>query len=124
MVLDASALLALVFNEPHAPWVLEQMELGRDSLIMGTVNLAEVLILLRDRQPSKYATIERRILKLPIKWIAPSVEHAQIVSSARIRFSIHLGHCFAYALARTEDQPLLTLDGNFKKTDLDLIFPD
>ena len=36
---------------------------------------------------------------------------------------IQLGDCFAYALARDEDCPLLTLDRDFRRTDITIIVP-
>lgn len=37
---------------------------------------------------------------------------------AKARFSLNFGDCFAYAHARLLDEPLLTLDADFLKTDL------
>jgi len=36
---------------------------------------------------------------------------------------LNLGDCFAYALAKEEGVALLTLDGDFKATDLDIVVP-
>jgi ribonuclease VapC len=119
MIVDTSALLAVLFDEPRAREVARLMD-GAE-LHMSTVNLAEALILLVDRQPALAASITSQVLGGPIEFVSPTVEHAQIAAEARARFPLNLGDCFAYALARTEDQPLLTLDRDFRSTDIRLV---
>jgi uncharacterized protein with PIN domain len=55
--------------------------------------------------------------------VAPSPRQAEIAAVARLRFPLNLGDCFAYALARDEDCPLLTLDRDFRRTDITVISP-
>lgn len=38
-------------------------------------------------------------------------------------FPLKLGDCFAYALAKTENCPLLTLDRDFRATDIAALLP-
>lgn len=42
---------------------------------------------------------------------------------ARLRYPLNLGDCFAYALAKDEDRTLLTLDRDFRRSDLRVILP-
>lgn len=123
MVIDTSALLALFFGEPHGRWVLERIRENLGDLHMSTVNLAETLILVEDRNPAALETIERRLLSGIIRMVPPDAEHARQAARARNRFPINLGDCFAYALAAQRSSPLLTLDRGFRKTDLELILP-
>ncbi|MEK6608861.1 MAG: type II toxin-antitoxin system VapC family toxin [Myxococcota bacterium] len=123
MIVDTSALLAVLFEEPHAAWVVDQLKGSVANLRMSTVNLAEALIIVRDRQPGAYARIEAAILGGVLRFVPPTVEHARLAAEARLRFPIHLGDCFAYALARAEGERLLTLDLDFKKTDVALAMP-
>src|SRR5437763_77216 len=44
---------------------------------MSTVNLAEALIRIRDRQPLLYQQLEERLLTSGIRFIAPTVAQAQ-----------------------------------------------
>ncbi len=59
MVVDSSALLAVLFDEEHSAWAVDQMERRPGELRMSTVNLAEVLIHVADRNPGG-ATKSRR----------------------------------------------------------------
>src|SRR3954452_6768457 len=79
-------------------------------LIMSTVNLAEALIRIRDRQPTLADDLEQRLRNSGIRFVPPDVQQASIASHARIRYPLNLGDCFAYALASVERCPILTLD--------------
>lgn len=123
MVVDTSILIAVLFNEDHGPWALDQLQAQRGALCMSTVNLAEVLILCEDRQPQLFAELQEMVLSSSIRFVPPSVSQAALAAAARGRFPLNLGDCFAYALAREESLPLLTLDRDFRKTDIPVILP-
>jgi ribonuclease VapC len=55
--------------------------------------------------------------------VAPTRHHAELAAAARLRYPLNLGDCFAYALAKAEGCPLLALDDDFRKTDIELIAP-
>ena len=46
---------------------------------------------------------------------------ASAAAHARSQYPINLGNCFAYALAKARSLPLLTLDSDFNKTDIQLV---
>jgi len=123
VVLDTSVLLALLFDETHAGWALDQMDRHTGSLRMSTVNLTETLILLRDRQPQLYDQLEERVLTSGIRFVPPTVEHGRVAAAARLRFPLNLGDCFAYALASSEGTPVLTLDRDFIHCDVPVVMP-
>ena len=60
---------------------------------------------------------------MPIHFIAPSVERSKIVAEARLKFPLNLGDCFAYSLAKQEACPLIAIDGDFKRCDIELVCP-
>ncbi len=123
MVIDTSILIAVLFNEADAPWALDQLQQSRGDLAMSTVNLAEVLILCEDRQPKLLPTLREMLVSSSIRFVPPSTTQAAIAASARVRYPLNLGDCFAYALAKEEGLPLLTLDRDFRKTDLPVVLP-
>lgn len=124
MVVDTSILLAVFFNERFGPWACDQLQKNRAALRMSTVNYAEALILIHDRQPHLFRPIREAIQASSIRLVPPTGEHAELAALARLRYPLNLGDCFAYALAKHEDCRLLTLDRDFRKTDLAVIFPD
>jgi ribonuclease VapC len=123
MVVDTSALVAVLFKEPTARWIAEKLSENAGHLKMSTVNLTETLILIRDRQPGLYGELEEQILSSGIEFVAPDAEQARIASAARIEHPLNLGDCFAYALAITEKCAILTLDRDFSRTDVRCVIP-
>jgi ribonuclease VapC len=123
VVVDTSALLAVFFNEGHGPWASDQLSQNRQRLLMSTVNYAELLILVEDRQPRLLSQIRNAVEESSIRLVPPSADQAETAAAARLRYPLNLGDCFAYSLAKHEDCPLLTLDRDFRKTDLEVVFP-
>ena len=123
MVVDTSILIAVLFNEKFGSWAIDRLQENRRYLRMSTVNYAETLILIEDRQPQLAGQIRTMIEESLIRFVPPSIEHAEIAAAARLRFPLNLGDCFAYALAKQENCPVLTLDRDFRKTDVPAVLP-
>jgi ribonuclease VapC len=123
VILDASAILAIFFAEKHSAWVASRLNQEQD-LRMSTVNLTECLIHIRDRQPADADRLQQQLMNSGIAFVAPDVEQASLAAEARLRLPLNLGDCYAYALAKQVRQPLLTLDLDFRRADIELIFPE
>jgi ribonuclease VapC len=121
VVVDTSALLAVFFNEKFGSWALDQLQLHAGELRMSTVNYAELLILVQDRQPVALAEVRESIESSSIRLVPPTPRHAEIAADARLRYPLNLGDCFAYALAIEEECPVLTLDRDFRRTGLSVV---
>lgn len=90
---------------------------------MSTVNYAEVLILAQDRQPKAAAEIRDAIENSSIQLVPPTAHQAEIAATARLRYPLNLGDCFAYALAKEQGSSVLTLDRDFRRTDVPVVLP-
>lgn len=123
MVIDTSAILAVFFAERHGDWVATQMMTHVRELRMSTVNLTETLIHLQDRQPQLFHELEEKLLYSGIRFVAPDLEQSRIAALARLQFPLNLGDCFAYALAKQENCPILTLDKDFRVLSHTIISP-
>jgi ribonuclease VapC len=123
VVIDASPLLAVLFNEKFGPWVLDQLQAHQESLLMSTVNYAEVLILVRDRRPGAYVEVQQAIEGSSIQLVPPTPRQAEIAAAARLKYPLNLGDCFCYALAKDEGSSVLTLDRDFRRLDVTVIRP-
>jgi ribonuclease VapC len=123
VVVDTSVILAAFFDEPHGAWAVSQLAQHAALLRMSTVNLAESLILIRDRQPALADDLESRLLTSGIRFVAPDTTQAQTAARARLRFPLNLGDCFAYALAVAEACPILTIDPDFRVVDRPVVRP-
>lgn len=123
MVIDTSVWLAILFDEASAEWAIERLQEHGPSLRMSTVNLTETFILLRDRQPQLHEKLEEQILDSGVRFVPPDIEQARIAASARLRYPLNLGDCFAYALAFAEGTGIITLDRDFLRVDVPVILP-
>ncbi|MCB0331026.1 MAG: type II toxin-antitoxin system VapC family toxin [Bdellovibrionales bacterium] len=123
MVIDTSVLLAILFNEEHGRWCIENLEGAVSELRMSTVNYAETLILLEDRQPQLFEDLRAEIDALPIRFVSPDLPQAAVAAKARLRYPLNLGDCFVYALAVVEGCSIITLDADFLKTDRPVLLP-
>ena len=90
---------------------------------MSTVNYVETLILVAERSPGRLEEIRELINTSEIQIVPPTRRQGEIAARARLRFPLNMGDCFAYALAKDEDCPLLTLDRDFRNTDIRVVLP-
>ena len=123
MVVDSSVILAIYFGESHAAWGAGKLKEYHGVLCMSTVNLTETLIILKSREPTVCEDLEDRLLSSGIRFVPPDVNQSRTAAAARLRYPLNLGDCFAYALARAEDCPILTLDADFRSVDLPVVMP-
>jgi ribonuclease VapC len=117
MVVDTSAILAISFKEPTAVWLSRQIAQA-DHVLISTVNLAEALIIFRDRHPADAISLQAELLAAGFQFIPPNTAQAIIAAKARFTFPLNFGDCFAYALAKTSGAQLLFKGEDFSRTDL------
>ncbi len=122
MILDTSAVLAIAFGEPYATWVFDEV-VRSHQLLMSTVNLTETLIIFRQRKPETFTELFDELLASGVQFIPPDRAQAELAAAARLQYPLNFGDCFAYALAKTQNLPLLTLDRDFRSTDIAVILP-
>lgn len=120
MVVDSSALLAVLFAESQAERIAQLLS-EADHPIISAVNYAECLIRVLDRAPDAAETLEHALAGFALEVVPVDRLLASVAANARLRYPINLGDCFAYALAKTRNLALLTLDGDFSKTDIPLV---
>ncbi len=103
-VLDASAILAALFDEPGSGWVADRME----SALVSAVNYQEVIAKLVDRgSPAK--AVAELIDDLGMECIAADRHQAEIAGLLRAetrRFGLSLGDRSCLALALLYDRVL------------------
>jgi ribonuclease VapC len=116
-VLDASALLALLWAEPGAlavRSVLERAERDAAPCPMSTVNWGEVLYKVSQRAgPAAVPPLVEKLDGMPI--VLVDVDRDLTVRAAMLKATRGLGHADALcaALALTLDAPVLTCDSDF-----------
>ncbi len=126
MIVDSSAFIAIIRDEPAAALCLQTM-LGSQANRISAASYLEAAIV-ADRLPaSSYAwTFDDLIEQLNIDVEPLTAHQATIAREAYGRFGKGTGHparlnfgdCFAYALAKAFDEPLLFVGQDFVHTDI------
>ena len=120
MVVDTSALLAVLFAEPQAQSIAKILS-ASDLLLMSAVNYTECLIRVLDRAPDSAEVLERALAEFALEIVLVDRVLASAAAHARLKYPINLGDCFAYSLAKARGVALLTLESDFAKTDVQLV---
>jgi len=115
-VLDASALLAVMFGERGAEEVLERLP----GAVIGAVNLAEVVAKLQERDVPD-AEIDRDIAELDLPVIPFDAAQAMASGKLRARTRSHglsLGDRACLAVAAARGVPAITVDRGWAEVDV------
>lgn len=128
MIVDSSAVLAVVFQEPGFEKILEQMETAT-ALAAGAPSLAETGIVLAARLGvDAEGLLERMLDELGIQEIPFGELHWREAVDAYRRFgkgrhpaALNFGDCMTYAVASLTGEPLLFVGKNFGHTDLEAV---
>jgi ribonuclease VapC len=120
VVVDTSALLAVLFGEPPALRIAEALTAAGRPLI-SAVNYTECLIRVWDRAPGVGDALDDSLAGFAFEIVPIDRPLAVAAARARLRYPINLGDCYAYALAKDRGMPLLTLDRDFARTDVVLV---
>ncbi len=125
MVIDTSALLAILFGEPEQRSFAEKIE--ADSVrLMSAGSYLEAAIIVDDRLgPEGGRDLRLFMVEGGIEVVPVTIEQVELAREAYRQYGrgnhpagLNFGDCFAYALARSSEQPLLFKGRDFAKTDL------
>ena len=126
MIVDASALLAIVQGEPDGQAIAALLSNSTEERRISPVNVWEVSTKL-NRAGAPDAVRATRDLLLSFAIVSEDVDTKQMhaAMSAQTRYgkknhpaNLNLADCFAYALAVTRGEPLLYKGDDFSKTDV------
>lgn len=126
MIIDASAVLAVVFFEPEAIRFKQHMHDNRKHLCMSPINCWEVMVTHRMRQtPQTRQALELFMASTPLKFVDIDQQTTNIAIEAQFRYGrdnhpakLNMGDCFAYALAKSRNDTLLFKGDDFIHTDI------
>lgn len=124
ITVDASALLAIILDEPDGQAFSDHLTAAGGGVI-SAVNFWEVLVRAeaRHRQDGRQKA-EMILAELGITVAPATPTHARDAADAFARYGrrtpadLNMGDCFAYALAAEEGDGLLFKGNDFPKTDI------
>lgn len=126
MIVDSSALIAILAGEPDAEELNDVLS-GAVRPALSVANYLEAAIVL-DRHPARRAgeKLDRYLVTGQVELADVTESQARIARAAYRNFGRGTGHpaglnfgdCFAYALAIDRDESLLYKGNDFKRTDV------
>ncbi len=125
MVLDTSALLVLLLNEPEAGAFRVAVEDDHTRLVSaGTLLEAALVIEARKGEPGGreldllVQKAEIQVVPVDVELVAEARRAYRRYGKGRHAAGLNYGDVFAYALARTTGEPLLFKGDDFARTDV------
>ena len=126
MIVDSSAILAVLCGEPDAARYETAIAQALNCR-MSVANLLEVFIVVESRGGAAAGhECDAFLEEAGIESVPVTSEHAEVARRAWRRFGkgnhpagLNFGDCFAYALARTAGEPLLFKGEDFTRTDIE-----
>jgi ribonuclease VapC len=124
MILDTSAVLAMLLGEPEAERFASAVS-AADRPAISAASLLEAAVVADNRSAVASAEFEGLIARLDLEIVPFTAEQARLARLAHARFGrgrhpagLNLGDCFAYALAAERGEPLLFKGEDFARTDV------
>lgn len=131
IVVDASALIAILDQEPDAALYADAIA-EADSPLISAATLLELHIVMLNRHGGKAGQIVDRLIQdagFQIEHF--TAQHLELAREAYARYGkgrnsagLNYGDCFSYALAKATGLPLLFKGSDFSKTDLVAALPN
>lgn len=125
MVIDSSAIMAILLGEPEAAAFAARIAAAPRRL-MSPINIVETHMVCwgRKRDPG-IRELDAFFVSADVVAAPVDAEQTRIARDAFDRYGkgrhaagLNLGDCFAYALSKTSGEPLLFRGGDFAKTDV------
>ena len=124
MIVDTSALLAILFNESDAETYARAIAQA-DAPRISAANFVEAAIVIEAQTKNSSSQLDAFMRRAGIAIAPVTEEQAHVARQAYTDFgkgrhsaALNFGDCFAYALAKVTDNPILFKGKDFRQTDI------
>ena len=125
MVIDTSALVAILQREPERRAFIEAIE-AADARLLSVATFVEISVVVEVRHGAEgLRDLDHFIGRAGIELVPVDAEHGDVARTAFTRFGkgrhragLNYGDCFSYALAISTGEPLLFKGDDFVHTDV------
>jgi ribonuclease VapC len=129
LVVDTSAMVAIIRAEPGGAWLASRLDLPGSHLMAAPIFL-ELGMVLESRAPGSAGIARRAVRDASIEVIAFDDDLAERAMEGWRRFgkgrhpaALNFGDCHTYALADQLGLPVLCTGNDFAQTDLEVVRP-
>jgi ribonuclease VapC len=130
MVVDTSALVAVLFDEPEADRFGQALAAAPVRLLSAVTRVELSFVIEGRKRDAGRADLERLLQQGNFEVATVTPQQAEIAINAFRRFGkgrhragLNIGDCFAYALAKATGDPLLFKGDDFSHTDVRSALP-
>jgi ribonuclease VapC len=131
MIVDSSTIIAILRNEPDAAVMAEALQEAPIRRISAVTYVEAAVVADNDRNPLLSRRFDGLVRDAQMLVEPVTARQAEIARQAyrdfgkgRHRAELNLGDCFAYALAKEMDEPLLFKGDDFCHTDVEVAAPE
>ena len=126
MVIDSSALIALLPGEPESTNFVTAIATSTTRLTSASSYLETAIVMLNRSGPDAPEKVDRLLADLSIDIFPFTQDQAVLAIAANGRYGrgsghpagLNFGDCFTYALAKLTGEPVLFKGSDFSRTDL------
>ncbi|ARS66101.1 MULTISPECIES: type II toxin-antitoxin system VapC family toxin [Sinorhizobium] len=126
MVIDTSAIVAILRNEPEAAKLERALVANPVRLVPATCVLEARMVLVSRRGEHALAEIDLWLSKIEADIISVDSDLVDLATQAWLIYgkgrhpaALNFADCFSYALAKRADEPLLFIGKDFLQTDIE-----
>lgn len=128
VVIDSSALVAILLGEPERGHFLQVLSESEIRLLSAATALETVIVVESRRGELGGRELDLFLHTTGIQVVSVDAEQFTIARYAWRKYgkgrhgaALNFGDCFAYALAKVSNEPLLAKGSDFSQTDLQMI---
>jgi ribonuclease VapC len=126
MILDTSAIVAILQDEPESPAFAQAVEDNRPVRVSAANWLEAAILVDGNRSPALSRRFDELLREAAVEVEPVTAQQAELAREAYRAFGrgsghpahLNFGDCFAYALAMERDEPLLFKGKDFAHTDV------
>ncbi|MFI5386129.1 MAG: type II toxin-antitoxin system VapC family toxin [Fimbriimonadales bacterium] len=126
MVIDSSALVAMLMHETEAAGLRDRLRNGTSAIISPSSLVESGIVLTRLIGENAWAEMDVFLNDMGARTEPFTHEHASAAHEAFLRFGkgrhpagLNFGDCMAYAVAKVAGLPLLYVGDDFSQTDIE-----
>lgn len=127
MIVDSSAIIAILRNEPEASSLSQALQLGSVCRISAVTFVEAGVVADSNQNPVLSRRFDDLLREMRVRVETVTPRQAEIARLAyrdfgkgRHKAGLNFGDCFAYALAKDLDEPLLFKGDDFRHTDVEV----
>jgi ribonuclease VapC len=127
MIVDSSTIIAVLRDEPDAAAIVEALRRALIRRVSAVTYVEAAVVADNNRNPVLSRRFDDLIRDAQMLVETVTVRQAEIARQAyrdfgkgRHKAGLNFGDCFAYALAKEMDEPLLFKGNDFRHTDVDV----